>query len=50
MHVSRDLLNRPRFQFHASEFDSGGERESLAGNIPSGRRDGRRGVEGRENL
>lgn len=23
-HVSGDLLNRPRFQFHASEFDGGG--------------------------
>lgn len=22
--VSRDLLNRPRFQFHAPEFDGGG--------------------------
>lgn len=24
--MSGDLLNRPRFQFHASEFDRGGER------------------------
>lgn len=51
--TSGDLLNRPRFQFHASEFDrggggeNGGERErekgSLAGNVPSGRTDGKDG-------
>ena len=42
-----DLLNRPRFQFHASEFDSRtreGEREikrrkSPASNVPPGHRD-----------
>ena len=26
VYTSGDLLNRPRFQFHASEFDGGGER------------------------
>lgn len=47
--MSGDLLNRPWFQFHASEFDRGeerggerervreGERGSLVSNVPSGR-------------
>lgn len=29
--MSGDLLNRPWFQFHASEFDRGGERDREKG-------------------
>lgn len=48
--MSRDLLNRPWFQFHASEFDRERERERVPSQLCSlradERRDGRREVKG----
>lgn len=46
--VSGDLLIRPRFQFHASEFDRGGEREEREGPSPVMFPQGGRAKGGRE--